>query len=387
MTVAVTSVTMGGNNGGWGGYTFRFVVKAGKVVAGGSQVRVTLKGGTNGFSTDAVYLGHATGNAFDGHQVVLTFGGSGSVSCGANAYVTSDWTDLEVTEGTPLMVSAHFTSPGDVARDNNADASSYALYFKSSANEAGTTAPGGYSTGSTDRTFLVSVEVQGAAPVVAPSNANVLVGSMLTRPASYDCLGTAPSLPSFSPYEHWTAESGGHARRQGRLADLGGHIAVFGDSGVEAQVVSAWSPFCENYGISGDTIAGLLNRLPLYTALHSARAVILEIGINDIGWTSPNMAAIKAQAMLVFNWLTGPLIWIATTHTINATWNANVDDFNSYLKAQIVSRPKCVIVDDNALLTDSSGLLRADVRQDSEHFNALGQEIRTTSVQAALAQI
>ena len=383
MTEAVTTESMGSSGGGWLGHTFRFIMKSPKVVAGGTQARVTLKAGTNGFAIGDLFLGHASGNVFNGSQAQVKFGGSNSVSCAGGSTVTSDWINLTVTSGQALMASAYFSGTSDVARTGDAQSSNYDLYYKPDANDAGATAPSGFTQGSADRILVVSVEVQ--TPLL-PSTGNgpLLTTDMLTRPANYDLLaGAVPTIPGFTHYDLWDNQTVVFGRRQTKLAERG-QIAVFGDSGLDACVVQNWSPFAHNYSIGGDTLAGLLNALGGYSSLHSSRATVLMVGVNDIGVSSPDMATIKNYMMRILNWLTGPLVWIKITPTKTAAWNVNIADFNSYIAAQIATRPQCQIVDVNADLVDESGLLRTDLSSDNEHLNAVGAEILDTAVRNAL---
>lgn len=56
-----------------------------------------------------------------------------------------------------------------------------------------------------------------------------------------------------------------------------------GDSHIQGLAVSAVTSFGVNYGIGGDTTAGLLERLPIYDSLNGSKAVVIEIGFNDLG--------------------------------------------------------------------------------------------------------
>ena len=391
MVTAVSSVTLSFSSGGWSGHTFRYTIKAPKVIGGGAQIRVTLKAGTNGFSIGDVYIGKQTGANVMADQVRLKFGGNNGVTCPGGQTVTSDWVDFPFTSGQPLIVSAYFNGASDVARNTIEEPDNYALHFKEGVNEAFSSSPTGYTSGTPDRIFVYSVEAQGAEeePEPEPEAELPVVRGKLTRPTSVDCLaGTVPTLPSFTPYDVWLDANAEYGRRQDELTADGGAILVFGDSSIACMNVAPyWSPFAQNYGINGDTIAGLLNRLTSYTAIHNCAGVIVQLGVNDIGVTSPNMTQIKADAMKVLNWLSGPLVWIAITPTTNATWNTNIADFNAYIDAQLASRAHCVRVNVNSQLVDGSGLLKEDCRLDLEHLNTKGKRIVSAAVRSALLEL
>lgn len=59
-------------------------------------------------------------------------------------------------------------------------------------------------------------------------------------------------------------------------------VLFIGDSHIQMLSVSAVADKSVNYGISGDTTAGILKRLPLYESIKRAQAVVIAAGHNDI---------------------------------------------------------------------------------------------------------
>ncbi|MEW6714641.1 MAG: GDSL-type esterase/lipase family protein [Nitrospirota bacterium] len=59
-------------------------------------------------------------------------------------------------------------------------------------------------------------------------------------------------------------------------------VIFIGDSHIQMLTVSAVADKPVNYGISGDTTAGILQRLPLYDSIRRSRAVVIAAGHNDI---------------------------------------------------------------------------------------------------------
>jgi lysophospholipase L1-like esterase len=59
-------------------------------------------------------------------------------------------------------------------------------------------------------------------------------------------------------------------------------VIFIGDSVTQSLTVSAVSDKAVNYGIGSDTTAGVLERVPYYQSLRSAKAVVLAIGTNDL---------------------------------------------------------------------------------------------------------
>src|SRR5450432_2394781 len=61
-----------------------------------------------------------------------------------------------------------------------------------------------------------------------------------------------------------------------------GAVVFVGDRQVQGLDVASVASVAVNYGIGGDTTVGVLRRLPLYASLTRARAVVLEVGTNDL---------------------------------------------------------------------------------------------------------
>ena len=63
-----------------------------------------------------------------------------------------------------------------------------------------------------------------------------------------------------------------------------GAMLFFGDSLVQGLELESLHRYPVNFGITGDTTAGLLRRLKEYQSLNIADAVVLESGVNDLGF-------------------------------------------------------------------------------------------------------
>lgn len=208
----------------------------------------------------------------------------------------------------------------------------------------------------------------------------------LARPASFSCLaGTIPTLPSYAIPTFNSIMLAEHDVMAPQI--LPGSVLLFGDSITQQCDMSQVSPFSINLGISGDTCAGLLNRLSHYTsALNKARAVHVMIGINDISVVLAN-ATIQDYMMRIFNWLTGPLIWTKILPSRLSDANANIDIVNAYIAGQLAGRPNFAMVDMKTTLVDGSNLLRADLSVDNIHLNAAGNALWVSAIRSALATI
>lgn len=71
-----------------------------------------------------------------------------------------------------------------------------------------------------------------------------------------------------------------HKRMDGSIPE--GATLFIGDSITQSLATSAVSDLSVNYGIGADTTIGVLNRLPLYKSISTAKAVVIAIGVNDL---------------------------------------------------------------------------------------------------------
>lgn len=156
----IPSVSLSVSNGGWTGNTIRQRFAGAKVLQGGTKFRILFKGGTSGATFTAVYAGHgASGAAFTGNQIPVTFGGgSSTLTLTANEEEWSDWMTYTVTAGTAFLVSGQCTAGGTVGRLNPAN-SDYSFYFKAGTDASGTSGSG-YTSSLSDLLWVEEIEVE-----------------------------------------------------------------------------------------------------------------------------------------------------------------------------------------------------------------------------------
>lgn len=208
----------------------------------------------------------------------------------------------------------------------------------------------------------------------------------MLRPASFNLIGGAlPAAQAFDDYSYHAACRSDHSRRQQALSLAGGQIAMFGDSNFAAIPVTLVSPAAENYGISGDSLPGLITRLRAggYSSLAKGRAIVLNIGLNDIAVSSPVLGAIQSMYISVMAYFTGPIVLVPVTPTNNPTWNANIATFNSWLSATYGARGQSVIID-LAEFRDGSGAAQPGATIDGQHWSGTMQIALAAKIAAAL---
>ena len=87
-----------------------------------------------------------------------------------------------------------------------------------------------------------------------------------------------------------------HARIDNNLPN--NSIIFIGDSHIQGLAISAVTEPSANYGIGKDTTTGVIKRLPQYTALNHAKAVVLAIGFNDLVFSSPQQIGLNLEQLV-----------------------------------------------------------------------------------------
>ena len=192
------------------------------------------------------------------------------------------------------------------------------------------------------------------------------------------------------------------AFRQGRVAAEArldptlppGGLYFIGDSGIESLDVGQVAEHAVNYGIGGDTIDGVVRRLPVYKSLGSARAIVLLVGSNDLIEHSAADAA-KNYAGLLDALPTVPLIAVAVL-PIDARAvrydqghrnNSEIVELDKAIKALCEGRPSCSFIDFGSNLVDDTGNLAPIFGWgDGLHLNAAGYRIAIDALRAEIAR-
>ena len=100
------------NGTGWSNYTARGILP---LTAGGTEVRVDLKGGNDGTTLDHIAIVERSGSTYNGTAIPteITFSGSSGVDISSNATVTSDWITYSTTASTDYLGIVDFSGSGN----------------------------------------------------------------------------------------------------------------------------------------------------------------------------------------------------------------------------------------------------------------------------------
>ncbi len=168
-----------------------------------------------------------------------------------------------------------------------------------------------------------------------------------------------------------------------------GSVVFFGASHVQGLAVSAVSPMAVNYGIGGDTSAGLLKRLPLYSSLPSAKLIYLSLGYNDLKYRSVDEALVSFRQILelmpshtkVFLGAVPPVDESAGKGIIS---NDMINELNAGLERLSKDYPSVAFLPTDKRLVEGGTLAKEYHIGDGIHFNPVGYAIWIDSLNNTL---
>lgn len=171
-----------------------------------------------------------------------------------------------------------------------------------------------------------------------------------------------------------------------------GAVIFIGDSHIQMLSVSAVTDKSVNYGISGDTTHGILNRLPAYQSVKRSHAVVIAAGHNDI---EQNVEAeeiimnykriiggIPDNIPILFN----PVLPIdERVGTRFAGMNSRIKSLNKSSRRLCGEFPNCYFLNFGEQLVDETGNLSINYHNGQGiHLNASGYSLWISYIKGAL---
>lgn len=191
---------------------------------------------------------------------------------------------------------------------------------------------------------------------------------------------------------------------QARIADVlrageaipDGAVLLLGDSIIE-RLDAAVGPDVHNLGIASLTTLTMAPFLPNLRPLRGARAVVLGIGGNDVGFRPREDILRDYTALLAAIPGTVPLVVIGVlpmneadpfVQSYPALRNANIDALNLSIRALCAARPGCAFLWTQPFLADETGNLRDGLHAgDGRHLSAAGTRWLVDAIRAMLAAV
>ncbi len=179
--------------------------------------------------------------------------------------------------------------------------------------------------------------------------------------------------------EHFQRMTTYHKRMDGNVPD--GAVLFIGDSITQGLCVSAVCAYGVNYGIGSDTTAGVIERLPWYASAARAGAVVLAIGVNDLGRRDDKYILENLRTILDMLTSKVPVVVSAVlplderVETVGKGRNQRIEALNCNVKLLCAEFENAVYVDAFPLLVDDEGFLAAAYHVgDGVHPNTAGYE-------------
>ncbi|WP_207481626.1 GDSL-type esterase/lipase family protein [Arenibaculum pallidiluteum] len=183
------------------------------------------------------------------------------------------------------------------------------------------------------------------------------------------------------------------ARRDAAVPD--GAVLLLGDSMVEQLPAGIVDHRAVGLGVGGDTVRGLMHRLPLHRSAGRAGALVLAIGVNDLKYRDPaEIAAEYAQLLAMVP--SGPGIHVGAVLPVDEgnpmvasrPWlrNERIRALNRGIEEACRSHPGCTFVDTwQGMARGSRGLDPAYAGPDGWHLSAEGQRVWARLLAGSLA--
>jgi len=134
-----------------------------------------------------------------------------------------------------------------------------------------------------------------------------------------------------------------HLRLDGNLAP--GALLFFGSSSIQGLAVGDVAERAVNFGVGGETISLMAERLPRYRSLASARGAVLAVGYNDLASGEPEAALGRYAALLDALPPDLPLILSGVQPGLRQPARERATRFNAGLATICAGRPRCSFLD------------------------------------------
>lgn len=203
--------------------------------------------------------------------------------------------------------------------------------------------------------------------------------------------GMKPGERTVQPREAWFHDETAAYQLRGDPLLPGGLIIFMGDSLVQGLPMRAIGRNAVNYGIGGETSAGLLDRIPRYGSLPRAQAIVIHIGANDVRHDAD--AAILARYAQILKALPAePTVMcsalLPVDHHARRYWVGRsvnrVEALNQRIEA-LCAAHEAGFVSAWTALADDAGSLQADYHiGDGLHLSPAGNRVWVNVLRQAL---
>jgi lysophospholipase L1-like esterase len=181
-----------------------------------------------------------------------------------------------------------------------------------------------------------------------------------------------------------------HQRMDGNVpADA---LIFIGDSILQGLAVAAVADRSVNFGISGDTTAGVIKRLPIYRSVERARAIVLHVGVNDLAYRTPEELLANFHSILTDLPGSRPIVVSAILpldeNVLNySSGNREIKEINARLASLCREFDRAIYVDAGLRLADTEGNLERKYHVgDGVHLSNQGYDVLIDVYRSAITR-
>lgn len=170
-----------------------------------------------------------------------------------------------------------------------------------------------------------------------------------------------------------------------------GAVLFFGDSHIQGLAVSAVSELGVNFGIGGDTTAGLLDRLRKHQSLEQAKAVVVAVGLNDfkfgtIAETYENIIEIIESIPSTTRVILCAVLPVDENIARKEYQNKLISELNSKVRNLAHNYANVDFLDVGTEMSKDGNLLFSNHVGDGVHLNPQGYSIWIAAIKNKLAE-
>lgn len=165
-------------------------------------------------------------------------------------------------------------------------------------------------------------------------------------------------------------------------------VVFIGDSHIQGLAVSAVTNNAVNYGIGGDTTIGVLKRLPYYKSLISSKAVVIEIGFNDL--RHRNSIEITENIVKILEYIPDQTkVILCAVHPVgkelHKIYNQRIRGLNSSLEKISNDHINVIFLNTFNKILSTEGYMPSEyLLSDGVHLSTQGYELWITMISEAL---
>lgn len=190
--------------------------------------------------------------------------------------------------------------------------------------------------------------------------------------------------------EHFHRMHTFHSRMDSNLPNQS--VIFIGASNIQGLAVSAVTSPSVNYGIGGDTTAGVLKRLPTYKSINNAKAVVINIGGNDLKFRTDEVILSNIQSIAEHIPHKIPIIFCSifpidedVRTSSRGRTNKRIKKLNSKIKFWTEKYDNIHYLDTGQTLIDANGNLADEFHiGDGLHLNSQGYDVWIQQLKVAI---